>query len=65
MMTGESLLVDKKVKSNVIGGTILSLGTLKMEATKVGKQTALAQIIQLVKEAPIEPALLFKNWQIK
>lgn len=51
MMTGESLLVDKTLKSNVIGGTILSLGTIKMQATKVGKQTALAQIIKLVKEA--------------
>ena len=51
MMTGESLLMDKKVHSPLIGGTILKLGTLKMKATKVGKDTALSQIIHLVRKA--------------
>ncbi len=51
MMTGESLLMDKKEGAEVIGGTILELGTLKVEATHVGKDSALAKIIEMVKNA--------------
>ena len=51
MMTGESLLVDKQIDTDVIGGTILELGSIKIEVTKVGKDSALAQIIELVKNA--------------
>lgn len=51
MLTGESLPVEKKVGDPVIGATLNKLGMLKFEATKVGKETALAQIIKLVEDA--------------
>ncbi len=51
MLTGESLPVEKGPGDEVIGATINKLGLLKFEATKVGKDTALAQIIRLVEEA--------------
>jgi Cu+-exporting ATPase len=51
MVTGESLPVEKKVGDKVIGATINKMGTFKFEATKVGKETVLAQIIRLVQEA--------------
>ncbi len=51
MLTGESLPVEKKSGDAVIGATLNKLGVLKFEATKVGKETALAQIIKLVEDA--------------
>ncbi len=51
MLTGESLPVEKNQGDAVIGATLNKLGMLKFEATKVGKQTALAQIIKLVEDA--------------
>jgi Cu+-exporting ATPase len=51
MLTGESMPVEKKAGEAVIGATINKLGFLKFEATKVGKETALSQIIRLVEEA--------------
>jgi Cu+-exporting ATPase len=51
MLTGESLPVDKGPGDAVIGATLNKLGLLRFEATKVGKETALAQIIRLVEEA--------------
>ncbi len=51
MLTGESLPVEKKPGDPVIGATMNKLGMLKFEATKVGKETALAQIIKLVEDA--------------
>lgn len=51
MLTGESLPVDKKVGDKVVGATINKHGTFKFKATKVGRDTALAQIIKLVEEA--------------
>lgn len=51
MLTGESIPVVKKPGDTVIGGTINSDGTLLFEATRVGKDTALAQIIRMVREA--------------
>lgn len=51
MITGESLPVDKSTGDEIIGATINKQGLLKFEATKVGKETALAQIIRLVEQA--------------
>jgi len=51
MITGESLPVGKKKDDAVTGATINKQGLLKIEATKVGKETALAQIIRLVEQA--------------
>ncbi|MEI8132045.1 MAG: heavy metal translocating P-type ATPase, partial [Leptolinea sp.] len=51
MLTGESMPVEKLPGSAVIGATINKLGFIKFEATKIGKETALAQIIRLVEEA--------------
>ncbi len=51
MLTGESLPVEKKLGDAVIGATLNKLGLLRFEATKVGKETALAQIIKLVEDA--------------
>jgi len=51
MLTGESLAVYKQKGDSVIGATINQQGLLKIEATKVGAETALAQIIRLVQEA--------------
>jgi P-type Cu+ transporter len=51
MLTGESLPVEKGPGDALIGATLNKLGALKFEATKVGKETALAQIIRLVEDA--------------
>jgi P-type Cu+ transporter len=51
MLTGESVPIDKNVGDEVIGATINKNGFLKVEATKVGRDTALAQIIKVVEEA--------------
>jgi P-type Cu+ transporter len=51
MITGESLPVDKSVGDKVIGGTLNKSGAFSFEARRVGKETALAQIVKLVEEA--------------
>jgi Cu+-exporting ATPase len=51
MVTGESLPVEKKAGDTVIGATMNKTGTFKFEATKVGRDTVLSQIIRLVQEA--------------
>ena len=51
MLTGESIPVDKTVGSILYGSTINKNGFIKMKATKVGKDTALAQIIKVVEDA--------------
>lgn len=51
MLTGESIPVEKTIGSNVIGASINKTGFIKYKATKVGKDTALAQIIKLVEDA--------------
>ncbi|HGA1329349.1 TPA: heavy metal translocating P-type ATPase, partial [Streptococcus suis] len=51
MLTGESLPVKKALGDNVFGGTLNQQGAITMLATKVGRDTTLAQIIRLVEEA--------------
>lgn len=51
MLTGESIQVEKIVGSKVIGASINKTGFIKYKATKVGKDTALSQIIKLVEDA--------------
>ncbi|UOF90908.1 heavy metal translocating P-type ATPase [Fodinisporobacter ferrooxydans] len=51
MLTGESLPVEKQPGDTVIGSTVNKNGVIKIKATKVGKETALAQIIKVVEEA--------------
>ena len=51
MLTGESIPVEKNAGDKVIGASINKNGTIKYRATKVGKDTALAQIIKLVEDA--------------
>lgn len=51
LVTGESLPVAKNVGDNVIGGSINTSGSVKFKATKVGQDTALAQIVKMVETA--------------
>jgi Cu+-exporting ATPase len=51
MITGESLPVEKHIGDEVIGATLNKTGSFKFKATKVGKDTALASIIRMVKDA--------------
>lgn len=51
MVTGESMPVGKKVGDNVIGSTINGDGAIEFRATKVGDETVLAQIVEMVKKA--------------
>ncbi|MBE3066599.1 MAG: copper-translocating P-type ATPase [Chloroflexi bacterium] len=60
MLTGESIPVEKKAGDNVIGGTLNKTGAFKFTATRVGKETALAQIITLVENAQASKAPIQK-----
>ena len=51
MLTGESLPVEKKIGDKIVGASINKNGFIKYKATKVGKDTALAQIVKLVEDA--------------
>src|SRR5699024_7931955 len=51
MLTGESIPVEKNIDDTVIGATVNQNGTIEMEATKVGKDTALQAIIKVVEDA--------------
>lgn len=51
MLTGESVPVEKEKYDKVIGGTLIRQGNIRMLATKVGSNTVLAQIIELMKKA--------------
>jgi len=56
LITGESLPVSKQAGSELIGGTLNGRGLLRFEATRVGTDTALAQIIHIVEEAQASSA---------
>ncbi len=56
MITGESIPVEKKPSDEVIGATLNKVGLLKFKATKVGSDTTLSQIINLVEEAQLSKA---------
>src|SRR5699024_11573637 len=51
MLTGESIPIEKDLGEKIIGSTINKNGSIEMEATKVGKDTALASIVKVVEEA--------------
>ncbi len=56
MLTGESMPVDKELGSQIIGGTLNRTGLLHCRATRVGAETALAQIIKMVEDAQASTA---------
>jgi P-type Cu+ transporter len=60
MLTGESLPVEKKPGDSVIGGTMNKTGAFKFRANRIGKDTALAQIIKLVEDAQASKAPIQK-----
>ena len=51
MITGESIPIDKAIGDEVIGATINKFGSFKFQATKIGKDTVLSQIVKLVEDA--------------
>lgn len=58
MITGESMPVSKKVGDDVVGSTINGDGAIQFRATKVGKNTMLSQIVEMVKKAQTSHALI-------
>ncbi len=60
MLTGESVPVEKNIGDKVLGGTVNKTGAFTFEARKVGKETALAQIVKLVEEAQTSKAPIQK-----
>ena len=56
MLTGESMPVEKQAGSKVIGGTLNRTGSFRFQATRVGAETALAQIIKMVEDAQTSSA---------
>ncbi|MDF9837809.1 MULTISPECIES: heavy metal translocating P-type ATPase [unclassified Breznakia] len=59
-ITGESLPIEKTINANVTGGTISVSGFFKMQATRVGEDTTLSQIIKLVEDANASKAPIAK-----
>jgi Cu+-exporting ATPase len=54
IITGESIPIDKKIKDQLIGGSIIESGTIKAQVTAVGEDTVLANILKMVKDAQSE-----------
>ena len=64
IITGESLPVDKKINNQVIGGSIVREGNIKVKVLKIGEDTMLSQIIELVKMHS-NTNQIFKNLEIE
>ncbi|MCC7165575.1 MAG: heavy metal translocating P-type ATPase [Anaerolineae bacterium] len=60
MLTGESIPVEKHIGDKVMAGTVNKTGAFTFEARKIGKETALAQIVKLVEEAQTSKAPIQK-----
>ncbi|MDP3696420.1 MAG: heavy metal translocating P-type ATPase [Candidatus Taylorbacteria bacterium] len=60
MLTGESIPADKQINDDVFGATVNIQGAIKIQATKVGQDTVLAQIVKMVAEAQIKKAPIQK-----
>ena len=58
LLTGESMPVRKAINDNVLGGTINLTGTVRLRATHVGLDTAIAQVVRMVQDAQSEKALI-------
>ena len=56
MLTGESMPVDKQTGAAVIGGTLNRTGSFRFQATRIGAETALAQIVKMVEDAQASSA---------
>jgi Cu+-exporting ATPase len=56
MLTGESMPVEKREGANVIGGTLNRIGSFRFQASRIGAETALSQIIKLVEDAQTSSA---------
>jgi len=65
MATGESMPVEKKTGDEVIGGTVNQEGLLKIKATRIGKDTFLAQVIKMVEECQGKQKCPFRNLQTR
>lgn len=64
ILTGESIPVDKKINDEVLGSTLLTTGYMKMKVSKIGEDTTLARMIQMVEEAQDKKAKTQKFMEV-